>query len=214
MLKEADLSIGIRSREILQVRNTCDIIVSSFTQITDLILVHGTWNLHRITTIAMFSIYACSVIIFPYYIENRVIEFGSCFPDTSYLTLMLQLLVINISLIVIICFDQNVERSVIGVSPKVYSENYTMKYDNFYKFTLELIKGIIDSLIIYYGINYSMTYPVNSIGEVADKLLIETSITFSAYLIIYFKLLFCYMNIINIFVVITALISYVALISI
>jgi magnesium-transporting ATPase (P-type) len=28
MLKEADLSIGIRSREILQISNTCDIIVS------------------------------------------------------------------------------------------------------------------------------------------------------------------------------------------
>lgn len=214
MLKEADLSIGIRSREILQVKNTCDIIVSSFTQITDLILVHGTWNLHRITTIAVFSIYACTVIIFPYFIENRALDFGSCFPGTSYLTLMLQLLVINISIIIIICFDQNVERSVIGVSPKVYSENYTTKYDHYYKFTLELVKGIFDSLIIYYGINYSMTNPINSLGESADKLLIETTITFSAYMIIYLKLVFCYMNIINIFVVVISIVSYVALIAI
>ena len=40
MLREADLSIGIVSKEILQLRNTCAAIVSSFSQIVHLILVH------------------------------------------------------------------------------------------------------------------------------------------------------------------------------
>lgn len=57
MLREADLSIGILSREILQVRNTCDVIVSNFSQIVDLILVHGTWNYRKILKIGLIFIY-------------------------------------------------------------------------------------------------------------------------------------------------------------
>lgn len=213
MLKEADLSIGIRSREILQVRNTCDVIVSSFPQITDLILVHGTWNLHRLVTICFYSVYACTIISFPYFLNHYILNFGSVFPEINYLILMLHLLVINFSLILIICFDQNVERPVIGISPKVYGENYQDYYDKFYKFIIEIFKGIIDSLIIFYGINYSLKNPINSLGQISDKLLIEMTISFSIYMIIYLKLIFAYMNIINILTVIISIVSYILLIA-
>lgn len=213
MLKEADLSIGIRSREILQVRNTCDIIVSTFPQITDILLVHGTWNLHRLTTICMFSFYACTLIAFPYILNYRLLSFGAVFPSINYLILMLQLITINISLIIILCFDQNIERPIIGIAPKVYTQNYMNKYDKYKKFIYEFLKGIIDSLIIYYGINYSLKFPINSIGQVSDKLLIDTTIAFASFMVVYLKLIFCYMNIINILSVSIAVISYAGLIG-
>ena len=57
MLRETDLSVGILSREILQVRNTCDVIVSNFSQIVDLNLVHGTWNYKKVLKIELISFY-------------------------------------------------------------------------------------------------------------------------------------------------------------
>jgi len=84
MLKEADLSIGIRSKEILQVRNTCDIIVSRFSQITDLILVHGTWNYDRIINIILFSSYANLVIIFPFFYHFGSNKIESAFIEINY----------------------------------------------------------------------------------------------------------------------------------
>ncbi len=57
MLREADLSIGIISKEILQVRNACDALVSNFSQIEYLILVHETWNYKKILKIALLSFY-------------------------------------------------------------------------------------------------------------------------------------------------------------
>mgnify|MGYP001571969549 CR=1 FL=1 len=79
MLKEADLSIGIFSKEILQVKNTCDVIVSKFNQIVDLILVHGSWNLNRFYNIAFFSIYMNFVIILPVFIYQSEIAIDSAF---------------------------------------------------------------------------------------------------------------------------------------
>jgi len=71
MLKEADVSVGILSNEILQVRNTCDIIVTRFSQIVDLILVHGTWNIKRLNSICFFSIYCNTFIMFGLFLRQN-----------------------------------------------------------------------------------------------------------------------------------------------
>lgn len=212
MLKEADLSVGIRSREILQVRNTCDIIVNEFTQITDLILVHGTWNLHRLYLICYFSLYSCTLVIFPYYIEVSTIDFGFVFSEMSYLILMLQILLLNISLIFIICLDQNIERPIIGIFPCVYSLNYNTRHDRLNSFIKMLVRAIVDSVIIYYGITYSFENQISSLGQTPDKLIINMTILFASFLLIYFKLLFLYMHMLNALIICLAIISYVGLI--
>ena len=215
MLKEADLSIGIRSREILQVRNTCDVIVSNFSQITDLILVHGTWNLHRIYKICFFSFYATTLIIFSYFLDMRTSLniVGSVFSDVWYLILLIHLVIINLSLIVIICFDQNIERTVIGVAPYTYSENYNTKQDRLYHFIINLVKAIIDAILIYYIIYYCLGDSNMSEGQTLDKLTFDLTILFSCYALLYLKLLTLQMNIINVITIVTSLVSYFILIT-
>lgn len=215
MLKEADLSIGIRSKEILQVKNTCDVIISHFSQITDLILVHGTWNLHRIYKICFFSFYATTLIVFFYFYDMRssLNRYGSVFSELWYLILTIHLLIINFNIIIIICFDQNIERTVIGVAPYIYSENYISNDDRIYDYITTLLKGIFDSLLIYYIVYYCLDNVHISYGPTLDKLSYDLIILYSSYILLYMKLVILYMNIINVITVITALISFIIIIA-
>lgn len=216
MLNDANLSIGIRSKEILQVKNTCDVIVSTYSQITDLILVHGTWNLHRIYLLCFYSFYSCTLIAFYYLLDIRgsVNNIGAVFPSTNYFILMLQLLVINISIIIIVSFDQYVERTIFGVCPYIYSKNYSTVYDRIRFFIDKILFSVIDSVCIYYIVYYSLTFDLTYCGRNYDKLCFDLIILYSSYLLIYLKLVFLNMHIINILTIIVALVSCILLVCI
>jgi len=137
MLKEADLSIGIRSREILQVRNTCDIIVTQFSQIVDLILVHGTWNFWKIRYIANLSFYSNFIITIPIFLHQNTNEIGSSFYIETYGKFALDILVIN-----------------------VYKSNFYDKKIIMFEFGLELIRALADSIVLYFVI-----YKLNNVFD-------------------------------------------------
>jgi magnesium-transporting ATPase (P-type) len=167
MLKEADLSIGIRSREILQVRNTCDVIVSRFSQIVNLIIVHGTWNFWRLMNIALLSFYANFIITFPMFIHQNSNPVGSCFFLFSPGILTLNIVTINLFIIFIFCFDQPVERTLLTINNNVYKENFYDTKKIIFEFGLEIIRGLADSLIIYFY--FYKVECINKEGETLDQ---------------------------------------------
>ena len=185
MLKEADLSIGIRSREILQVRNTCDVIVSRFSQIVNLIIVHGTWNFWRLMNIALLSFYANFIITLPMFIHQNSNPIGSCFFLFSPGILTLNILTINLFIIFVFCFDQPVERTLLAINNNVYKENFYDVKKIIFEFGLETIRGLADSLIIYFY--FYKNEPVNKQGENYDEELLGTSIFMTLYSVIIFK---------------------------
>lgn len=189
MLKEADLSIGIRSREILQVSNTCDVIVSKFPQIVDLILVHGTWNMNRVYSILFFSIYANVLIICPYFLAQMSSQLGSSFFTTDYLKLSLDLLVINLVVILTISMDQFVDRSLIGLNSNVYLENFNTNGYILKKFFKKIISGIIDSVIIYFFFYNMINNTFNILGEETDLNVFTSYIHSTAIALIYIKVI-------------------------
>jgi phospholipid-translocating ATPase len=188
MLKEADLSIGIRSWEILQVRNTCDVIVSKFPQIVDLILVHGTWNFQRLYRICLTSFYANFFIIFPLFLHQNANNIGSSFFEINYTKLTLDILIINLSIILAHCFDNPVERPLIGLNSNVYLENFIDKKQILLDFSQSLAKAIVDSFIVYFCF-YIIRNPLNVLGENIDGCLLGHMILYTAYATIYAKLL-------------------------
>ena len=113
MLREADLSIGILSREILQLRNNCDVIVSNFSQIVDLILVQGTLNYRKILKIGMTSFYLHFLLLIPklLYLDDNL--YGYCFYDEYNLIFILNVLILNLYILFMITFDLPVERALI-----------------------------------------------------------------------------------------------------
>jgi len=189
MLKEADLSIGIYSREIFQVRNTCDIIVTKFSQIVDLILVHGSWNLHRLIKISFFSIYANVLIIFPIFVYQSEITIDSAFFYLNRWQLVLKLLIINLSILLIICFDHYVERPLIGINTMLYNENFIEKGEYYKMFIKACMKGIIDAIIIIYNVMLNCRTNINIIGETIDINIFAETIFITSFIIIFLEVL-------------------------
>ena len=179
----------------MQVRNTCDIIVNKFPQIVDLILIHGTWNLNRIINILMYSLYANLLIIIPYFYQQNNIQIGASFFNVNYLKLIMDILLIDLMILCILCLDQNIDRSLIGLSPSIYQYNKKHKEEILNLFFTSIIKAIVDSIIIFFFINN--THSVNIVGEVADINMSGTMINYTCYLLIILKLLLIVIRTIN-----------------
>lgn len=76
--------------------------------------------------------------------------YGYCFYDENNLIFMLNILILNLYVLFMITFDLPVERALITLNFNVYRDNI---YDNesmIYKFGLELLKALIDSVLIFY----------------------------------------------------------------
>ena len=210
MLKEADLSVGIRSREILQVRNTCDVIVSRFSQIVDLILVHGTWNFWRLFRIAFFSFYANFLIIFPIFVHQNVDPIGAHFYFDNYGKLTLDILVINIFIIVVFIFDQPVERTLLSINSNIYKENfYDMTYIIF-EFALEFIKAAADGLIAYFFL-YETQPCLDIDGYTMDGSVLGNTMLMTSYAIILFKIYVLRLSTINMGQILSGVVCFGAL---
>ena len=177
MLKEADLSVGIRSKEILQVRNCCDVIVSKFPQIVDLILVHGTWNIQRIYSIFLFNFYANLAILFPFFLQQFKITVGSSFFDVEYLSFSISILIINFTILLVFCLDQYVDRSFIGINSTIYTQNVKTKTEIILEFGKNFTFAFIDSFLIY--VSYVLLLnPLNILGENMDISVFYNSIIY------------------------------------
>jgi magnesium-transporting ATPase (P-type) len=214
MLKEADLSIGIRSREILQVSNTCDIIVSKFPQIVDLILVQGTWNLDRMYNICFFSIYANLIILLPFFYEQFNITIGSSFLNVDYLKFTLDILIIDLFIIFVICFDQSIERPLIGLNSTVYQLNVKKNYDILINLIVHLSRAIVDSLIIFYFFYPNTNTMANILGDTIDASIYGNVINYTCYTVILAKFLLVFLKIFNLAILFTFVFTIGALVGV
>ena len=189
MLKEADLSIGILSREIMQVTNTCDIIVSKFPQILDLILVHGSFNYQKLMSIALCSFYVNFIIIFPIFIHQNANTYGSCFYFESPVSLVCDIFILNLGILLYFSFDYSIERSTVGLNANIYKENFYDLKRILFEFGIEMIRAGADSLILYY-LFFLLVNPVNTEGENIDVLILGSAILYTTYMIVIVKILF------------------------
>ena len=213
MLKEADLSIGIRSREILQVRNTCDVIVNNFSQIVDLILVHGTWNFWRVRNIALLSFYANFMITLPIFLHQNTNNIGSTFYIESYGKFALEILVINFFILFIFCFDIPVERTLIFLNVNVYKYNFYDKKIIILEFGLELIRALADSIILYFFI-YKLDYVLGKNGETVELETFCGVMVYTSYVIVIFKIYTLKLHSINIIQIFIGIITLIILFAI
>ena len=197
MLREADLSVGILSREILQVRNTCDVIVTNFSQIVDLILVHGTWNYKKILKIALLSFYMHFLLLIPkiFYLNENYNGFA--FYDGKNLIFTLNVLVLNLFILLMITFDVPVERALITLNLNVFKDNI---YDNnkmILLFGIEALKSLIDSSLVYFISKNIAQTSMNIIGENIDIDTFGNQILYGSYALVIFKVLLLNLKYVN-----------------
>ena len=189
MLREADLSVGILSREILQVRNTCDVIVSNFSQIVDLILVHGTLNYRKILKIGLLSFYMHFLLLLPklFYLNENFN--GLCFYDGHTLIFILNILVLNIFVLLMVTFDIPVERALITLNMNVFKDNIYDDNRMVFLFGIEALRALVDTTLIYFINKNIAINSVNIIGENIDTTLFGSQILYGSYFLIIIKVI-------------------------
>ena len=64
MIQAANVGVGISGKEGLQAARSADFAIAQFKFLTKLILVHGSWSLHRLSRVIMYSIYKNFVLFF------------------------------------------------------------------------------------------------------------------------------------------------------
>ena len=197
MLREADLSVGIVSREILQVRNTCDVIVTNFSQIVDLILVHGTINYRKILKIGLLSFYLHFLLLIPKVLYLNENFNGLSFYDGYNLIFTLNILVLNLFILFMETFDIPVERALITLNMNIFRDNI---YDNnkmILLFGIEALKALVDSSLLYYLNKNAAETSLNIIGENIDISIFSSQILYGSYIIVIVKVLILNLNYIN-----------------
>jgi len=187
MLKEADLSIGIFSKEILQVRNTCDIIVTKFSQIVDLILVHGTWNYYRLNAICLYSVYSNCIILTSFFLRLIHNDYGAIILETRYLKFILDLLIINFTIVTIFCFDQNIERTLVYLNPNIYTSSFQSRQNVIISYLRKVLLALTDSFVITGFLRFFFDHVINESGFIIDIGSFNQSLIYSTYILIYLK---------------------------
>ena len=214
MLREADLSVGILSREILQVRNTCDVIVSNFSQIVDLILVHGTLNYKKILKISLLSFYFHFLLLIPKLLYLNDNYYGYCFYDEYNLIFILNVFLINLYILLMITFDIPVERALITLNTNVFKDNIYDNYSMIFKFGIEALKGFVDSSLIFFLNKDAGMNSINIQGEKIDLAVFGSQILNCSYVLIIIKTLVINIKFINFIHIIITLLALGCLIGI
>ena len=214
MLREADLSIGIISKEILQVRNTCDVIISHFSQIVDLILVHGTWNYKKILKIALLSFYLHFLILIPKLLYLNENFNGFSFYDEFNLIFTLNVFVLNIYVLFMIVFDVPVERTLIILNMNIFRDNIYDKNTMIFTFGIQALKSFIDSGIIYTWNKIASQNSINFTGKNIDISLFGNQILYASYILFIikvFSLNLKYINYLHLIITIFCIICLIAI---
>ena len=214
MLREADLSVGILSREILQVRNTCDVIVSNFSQIVDLVLVHGTWNYRKILKIGLLSFYLHFLLLFPKLLYLNDNLYGYCFYDQNNLIFILNILILNLYVLFMVTFDIPVERALITLNFNVYRDNIYNNDSMIFKFGIELLKSFIDSVVIFFLNKELAKVSFNIEGENVDISMFGSSILNTSYILVIVKTIILNLHFINYMHIIIVIITLGCLVGV
>ena len=197
MLREADLSIGIFTKEILQVRNTCDALVSNFSQIVDLILVHGTWNYKKILKIALLSFYLHFLLLIPKLLYLNENFHGFSFYDQFNLIFTLNILVLNLFILFMFTFDVPVERALITLNINIYRDNIYDDDKMIITFGVQALKSLVDSGIIYVLNKRAAQNSINLNGNNVDISLFGNQILYVSYALFIIKVLTLNLKFVN-----------------
>lgn len=215
MMKEADLSIGINSNEIIQMKNICDVVVHKFKDIVEVILVNGTFNKDIMKKILMVSLYSNFLLLSLLFFSQDLCSRGSVYYYDNELVFFWRVMIINLSIIVIFRNDSPFEKSVIYLNPYIYKNNFynnTMLLSGFFK---EVLKGLTESIILVYYILSER----DSIGQKGSSTLSIKGISnkmfiYQCIFIIYIKIYCFKLQTINLLSVIFGIISIVLSIGI
>ena len=176
MIQAADVGIGMRSKENSQAGNYSDIVITHFSQLRELLLVHGHWNYSRMSRSILLFIYknaSLTVVIFAYIF----------FSDYSGVSIFQSSLIVgynigftSLPILALGVFDEDMPAKKILEYPELYSQGQNQMLFNWRKMLYFLLLSSIDGIIIPVFVGYNTRSTLNSSGYAEDQNIIGSSI--------------------------------------
>ena len=176
MIQAADVGIGMRGKENSQAGNYSDIVISHFSQLRELLLVHGHWNYSRMSRSILLFIYknaSLTVVIFAYIF----------FSDYSGVSIFQSSLIVgfnigftSLPILALGVFDEDLPARKILEYPELYSLGQNQMLFNWRKMLYFLLLSTIDGIIIPLFVGYNTRSTLNNSGYAEDQNIIGSSI--------------------------------------
>lgn len=183
MIQEADVGIGIRGKQHNQSKNFCEITLTHFSQLSDLLLLHGHWNYSRMSRIILLFFYKnfiLTTITFGYVFLS---DYSGATIFDSGLLVGYNLLYTTLPLFVIGIFDQDIDRLKIFENPHIYTQgimNKLFSYKSLIYYSAQaIIQGFL--LLLLIGGNYMVALSEN--GDPVDRSLFGTVVYISTVIV-------------------------------
>ncbi|CAG9315347.1 unnamed protein product [Blepharisma stoltei] len=149
MIQEADVGIGIKGKEDNHAKNFCEIAISHFALLKELILVHGHWNYSRMSRAILLYFYKnfiLTVITFGYVFIS---DFSGTSIFNSGLLVGYNLLYTTFPLIVLGVFDQDISDSKNADLKLLYSQGIKNSLFNYKVLFYYSMHSIIQGGILF-----------------------------------------------------------------
>ncbi|KAJ7638744.1 phospholipid-translocating ATPase [Roridomyces roridus] len=161
MIQAADVGIGISGEEGLQAANASDYAIAQFRFLKKLLLVHGHWSYARNGTMILNFFYKNIVptfILFWFQIYNGW--------SASYLFAYVYVLFWNslwtlLPVVALGVFDRFLDAEVLMAVPQLYHFGREGNWFNFRSFTVYMLDGVYQSVVIYFFIHFTYQSPTS-----------------------------------------------------
>ena len=149
MIQEAHVGIGISGKEGLQAVNSSDYAIARFRFLLPLLVIHGRWNYHRITTVILYSFYKNFLLILPMFYYSFVNQYSGTALYDSYLIMSYNVALTSIPIVVLGVMDKDLDADSILTHPGLYTEGILAKRFNSLIFLKWVFLAISESLVIF-----------------------------------------------------------------
>ncbi|KAJ8890465.1 hypothetical protein PR048_009974 [Dryococelus australis] len=150
MIQEAHVGLGIMGKEGRQAVSCSDFAFAQFRFLRRVLLVHGHWYYHRISTLVLYFFYKNIVFITPQFFYSFINHFSTqAMYDSVYLTFY-NVLFTSLPVLVYGLFEQDHSDAKLLRFPHLYSQmanNVLMSWSSFFKW---ILLGLWHAVMVYF----------------------------------------------------------------
>lgn len=176
MIQEADVGVAIMKSNGSQAKAYADMSLTHFSQLSELLLLHGHWNYSRMSRLVLLFIYKNCLLTFITFAYVFFSDFSGESIFKSSLIVGFNLGFTSLPILALGVFDEDMRVSKIFEYPEIYSQGQMQTLFNIKRVGYYLLLSVIDGIIIPLFLGYNRSFIVNEKGYCEDSNIVGTSL--------------------------------------
>lgn len=181
MIEASHVGVGVEGLEGKQAVMASDYSIAQFRFLRRLLLIHGGWSYRRLSVLIMYCFYKnIAIALVQLWFGFWCGLSGQIFYDQVSAS-MYNILFTGLPVLLLAVFNRDISEKVLLRYPKLYSAGMRNEYFNFRRFSLAMLKGVVDSLLLFFVVVWSLRGSTTSgegdeAGQVNDHWTLSTAL--------------------------------------